>query len=309
MLSRDQILARAISGRRESRSLDFKSAFDPASQADWCEIIKDIVAFANSGGGAIVIGLQDDASPSNFDVSGVLRIDSADVVNRIQRYIGFQFSDFEVLPLDRDGVRLAVILVLGAEVPLIFLKPGTYAVDESRQKTAFAQGTVYFRHGSKSEPGTRDDLVKWRDEEVGRLREEWLGGIRKVVEAPPGHTVHIVAPTQDGREVMSARIGTDETAPMVRLQNPADIFPHRQQDVIHLVNDRISAGKRFNSHDIHCVRRQHNIHPTSRPDFVFKPHPSSAPQYSDRFVEWVVQEIERNDRFVSDARQHFKDGV
>lgn len=54
-------MARAVSGKRESRSLDFKSAFDPASQADWCEIIKDIVAFANTGGGAIVIGLEDDA--------------------------------------------------------------------------------------------------------------------------------------------------------------------------------------------------------------------------------------------------------
>ncbi len=38
----------------ESQRLDFKRQVDPASPADWCELIKDIVAIANSGGGTIV---------------------------------------------------------------------------------------------------------------------------------------------------------------------------------------------------------------------------------------------------------------
>lgn len=34
----------------ESAGLEFKSGFDPRSQQDWCEVIKDIVAIANSEG-------------------------------------------------------------------------------------------------------------------------------------------------------------------------------------------------------------------------------------------------------------------
>jgi hypothetical protein len=35
----------------ESTTLDFKSSFDPDSKQDWCELIKDMLAMSNSGGG------------------------------------------------------------------------------------------------------------------------------------------------------------------------------------------------------------------------------------------------------------------
>ena len=47
----------ALSSETEQDWIDFKRQFDITSQADWCEIVKDIVAMANSGGGFIVIGL------------------------------------------------------------------------------------------------------------------------------------------------------------------------------------------------------------------------------------------------------------
>jgi hypothetical protein len=53
----DQILARVDESDSESAELEFKAAFDPASPSEWCELIKDIVAMANSGGGLIVFGI------------------------------------------------------------------------------------------------------------------------------------------------------------------------------------------------------------------------------------------------------------
>jgi len=50
----------AVSAKRESKAVDFKRSFDPASVAEWCELIKDIVAMANSGGGTILIGVNND---------------------------------------------------------------------------------------------------------------------------------------------------------------------------------------------------------------------------------------------------------
>ena len=46
-------LAEYLDGRCETASLDFKSEFNPNSNQDWCEVIKDIAAIANSGGGII----------------------------------------------------------------------------------------------------------------------------------------------------------------------------------------------------------------------------------------------------------------
>lgn len=37
------------SAEGESAQLDFKGQFDPTATSSWCELIKDIVAIANSG--------------------------------------------------------------------------------------------------------------------------------------------------------------------------------------------------------------------------------------------------------------------
>ena len=58
----EAILTKIATAEDETADLDFKSAFDPASTRDWCELVKDIVAFANSGGGCIVFGVNDDGS-------------------------------------------------------------------------------------------------------------------------------------------------------------------------------------------------------------------------------------------------------
>jgi hypothetical protein len=53
----------------ETASADFKSSFDPSSGAEWMEILKDIVAMANSGGGLITVGLDDHGVPCGGDVT------------------------------------------------------------------------------------------------------------------------------------------------------------------------------------------------------------------------------------------------
>jgi predicted HTH transcriptional regulator len=51
---------------RESTRVEFKEQLDPADGGDWCEVIKDIVAIANSGGGSIVLGIKNDGTPSGW---------------------------------------------------------------------------------------------------------------------------------------------------------------------------------------------------------------------------------------------------
>ncbi len=81
----------------ESASLDFKSSFDPESKQDWCEVIKDIVAMSNSGGGTIVVGVDDDGNLSNSDSAPLLAVDPADVTNRIHSYTDQHFAAFDIV--------------------------------------------------------------------------------------------------------------------------------------------------------------------------------------------------------------------
>jgi hypothetical protein len=59
----------------ECASLDFRASVDPIAPRDWCESIKDIVAMSNSGGGLILIGVNDDGSPSQANLRPVMALD------------------------------------------------------------------------------------------------------------------------------------------------------------------------------------------------------------------------------------------
>jgi len=46
--------------------------FDLSRPEDWCAIIKDIAAMANSGGASILLGIKDDGTPSDWDPPNIL---------------------------------------------------------------------------------------------------------------------------------------------------------------------------------------------------------------------------------------------
>ena len=310
MGTRKQLLQRARNAKRESGNLDFKREFDPNSTAHWCELIKDIIAFSNSGGGVIVFGANDDGSIADFDTARVLSVDEADVTNKIAKYTSVQFSGFEFVEIVRDGHTRAALLVYRSDVPLVFTKPGTYEAAGGRQKTAFAKGTLYFRHGSKSEPGTHDDLVRWRDREIERIRRSWLGNIRKVIEAPLNYRVQMVSPTDPtNTSVLTAKITGDSSAVPVRPHNANEIWPYRQKELVKAVNDMLDKSACVNSYDILCIRKKYDITPETRPEFAFRSHPKASTQYSRQFAEWIVREYNKNKSFFVEARRYYRKSI
>ena len=139
----------------ENESDDFKSSFDPTAPQYWCELIKDIVAMANSGGGIIVIGVNDDGSPAAINLQHVMASDPVIIVDKFKKYTDQHVAGFCLYCATRRGYPVAAISVSPVRIPIVFTAPGTYDVGGGKQKTAFSKGTVYFRHGAKSEPVRR----------------------------------------------------------------------------------------------------------------------------------------------------------
>jgi hypothetical protein len=98
--------------------------------------------------------------------------------------------------------------ISAAAMPIVFAATGNYEV-AGKQKNAFQKGTVYFRHGAKSEPGSTDDLRKALEREMDRVRSSWLDGIQKVVTAPPGSSFSVLSD--------EVRVSGDKDATGVRL--------------------------------------------------------------------------------------------
>jgi hypothetical protein len=299
------IAERATAAQRESRTLDFKERFDPGELCEWLELIKDFVAMANSGGGLVLIGVCNNGTPSGADVQPVLDLDPAKIADKIESYTHVHFADFQISEVQRAGSPVAVIAIgPSSEAPIVFTRAGTYTEPGKKYpKTAFAMGTVYFRHGAKSEPGTTADLRAALDRRVDSLREQWKEGMRQVVEAPEGAmfaVVEAVAADPTGPPVR-IRLTNDPDAPAYGLLRPDQTHPHRQTELLKELNKRLPTGVRVTTHDFLSARRAHGISAASHPEFAHQPRYGSQ-QYSDQFVDWLYDQWKADHAFFEKAK-------
>lgn len=295
----------ALERNTEASDLDFKSEFDPGSLRDWLEIIKDIVAFANSGGGIVIVGLDNDGNPSGADVSALLAVDPADIANKIHKYTGQHYSGVELIRCEKFGCEICAFRMAPVRVPIAFSRVGEFELPDLKKKTVFAVGTVYFRHGAKSEPGTSDDLRLFLEREIESVKKSWLDGIAKVVEAPHGSRVAILPPE-------GAPTGPSGTIPMQLTDDPLApayyavpldrTHPFRQKEVIREVNVKLGGKKTINTHDILCIRRVYSVQMNIK--FCYTQNYAS-PRYSQQFVEWIVEEYSENENFIEETRRKF----
>lgn len=301
------MIDKALAAKRESKTVDFKRSFNGESASDWCEIIKDIVAMANSGGGVILIGVEDDGSPAPAgSAGGILVTDPAKLTDKIAKYTGVQFDSFDIAEGVRNGQAIGLIAVDPAQRPLIFEKPGTYAVEDGKQKTAFGMGTLYVRHGAKSEPASSEGLWRIIERVLQKQRKEWMTGVRRVVNAPSGSTITVLpagAVHQSSDPAAAAITLTDDpSAPEYRLVDPDSTHPFRQKELISEVNSLLLEADRINQFDIQAVRNLYAV--DTDPRYFHKARFATA-QYSPEFRDWLLEQYASDHTFFVKVRREF----
>jgi hypothetical protein len=299
---RDALLLKAEAANQESRQLDFKGQFEDTTEC-WCALIKDIVAMANSGGGILVFGANSDGSPSGADCNAFLKFDLAVISSKVFKWAGHEFAELETVSVKRRDGDFPALIIGEADVPIPFSRPGEWEKPDGKKKTEFAEGTVYFRHGAKSAPGTRADFSKWIERYAAAERQRLMRGMRKIVAAPPGHVVAAVTTdpiTSIGTAGMAVQLSNDPKASKIMPRRAADFYPHRGIELREKVNNALKDMK-INSHDIVSVNNAYRVF-TDHQEFATKPHDKTGPLYSDRYVDWLVQQIRSNPKFLTEAR-------
>jgi hypothetical protein len=124
------------------------------------------------------------------------------------------------------------------------------------------------------------------------------------MSAPLGAEVVAIERSQTKGGDPAIRITTDESAPLYRAVDWDETHPYRQTELIPKVLERLPAGVTFNSHDVTCIKRSHNINETNRPEFVHRPR-FGWYQYSDAFVAWIAEQYRRDQDFFAKARDRY----
>lgn len=275
-------LARAARATRSSKRVALRET------VDYAELVRDIAAMANSGGGVVVL-------------DGIAGIDEELLHERLHEYAEPDFEAFSVESLSRNGRPSTALVVEGVHnAPLVFAETGRV-----HDHVAFVPGGLYFRHGAKSEAATGDDVRDFIRRQLDATRTQWLANIRQVMHAPDGAEVAVIETAErdeEGRPTL-IRLTTDPHAPLYGQVDPDQSHPYRQKEVIREVNARLGDAA-VNAFDVLSVRRVHAISEETRPEFVHVPK-FGSPQYSDAFVEWLVAERDRDPRFFEQAKSSY----
>jgi hypothetical protein len=275
----ERLLERARTAKRASKYVVLRAAFDPENGGDWRELMRDLSALANSGGGVVVV---DDARP-------VLELGAARIADALVAQVGESFRAIETHELQRDddGVAAAAIVVGAASAaPLVI------------------EGTPYFRHGGKSRPATSADLRTFIERRLALQRRELLAGVKKVITAPSGAEIVAIQRTDTAGEPSRIQITTDDDAPVYGRIDPDATHPFRQKELLKQINARLPEAARINAYDMVAVRKTLGIDHETHPQFVHLFHYGGV-QYSEAFVDWIVHEYGRDTGFFDQARRRY----
>lgn len=292
-------LDEALQATAETDAIDFKKEFNPSIEGEWCEILKDILAMGNSGGGAIVIGVDSDGYTVGVEPTIGKQVDPANIGDKIRKYTSGNDPRCSASIAKRASEAVLVILVDACMTPVAFEKAGTYNVG-AKPKCAFNAGTFYFRHNTRSEPGTTEDIAAAIEREVKRRREEWLGNIRQVMEAPPGSKITFRDRVAfEGSATTSVRLTNDANAAPLAYRSRDLTHPFRFNALRSEVTKRLPAGGSMSTGDLLAIRRAYQADQNPNWADVGRYGPT---QYSQAFADWLVEQCSRDPRFGAKAK-------
>lgn len=239
-------------------------------------------------------------------MSRFLSYDPADITNKLFSFTGKHFGNFTIVSTQKENQTVAALIIEGTSIPLVFVKTGDYIDKNGKQKQAFGNGMVYFRHGAKSEPCTSDDLQQFINREIEILRDAWLTNIRKVVEAPEGAQIIVIPGNQTTlieKDIQNIRLVDDPDAPVHQMLDTNKTHPYRTKDVVELVNNRLGSQVNLNTHAIIAIKYVHNLDNIRR--FYYRPHHGIA-SYSQAFVDWLIEQFEKDNDFFQIAKEKYR---
>ena len=183
--------------RAEAEEFDRKSALDPNLLQDYLELAADLVAMANTRGGAILVGTQGSALPK----ADLALFDSARIDDKVNSLVEPRVGRIKSNALGSDFILIEI--EKSDNPPHVFKQDGNCTNRQQKPVTVFRRGDVYVRHSSKSERANRTDFERWLETRQQRLFEN----VKLVFQASPEAQIQIA----EGPGGVPVRI--DPTAP------------------------------------------------------------------------------------------------
>lgn len=167
-------IANMIATKGENMILEFKSRLDEGEGIDKNRLLQTVVAFANTSGGTILLGVANDGQ--------VLGLDPSDTKDTLVRKIDGNVSPvpyFEVIPQEQEGKPILVIRVReGTIKPCALMvnknKPQFYVRMDGSNKLAKPED-IWQMCGQQGRGSTNDPMSLFRQPYIGQIEGKRKG--------------------------------------------------------------------------------------------------------------------------------------
>jgi hypothetical protein len=151
----------------------------------------------------------------------------------------------------------------------------------------------------------KETLEWWRSSQQSvRAKVDSVKTGREEFYIPVNLKLAIVKNPNKADIVLSSGVSGKEAVIVEVPKRPDDTHPHRLKDLVQLVNQKLAGKVGINSYDVFCVRQIFGIN-DSKPQYYYKSK-FGSPQYSDSFVNWLVNEYDKDSEFFNKAREKYK---
>lgn len=142
-----------LKDKSENPYLDYKLTIDVSKGSDFPEIVKDILAFSNYGGGWVLIGWKDEKrKPVPVGLPEDYRVDQAILQEKFNSFVDEPLELLyheETIETEDVSKRFAYIYVPPSRSLLAPKKDGEYEKD-GKTKSVFKKGELFYRRGTQS---------------------------------------------------------------------------------------------------------------------------------------------------------------
>ena len=220
-------LVRAVPARSKLERVHFelKREFASGPRA-WAELSKDIVALANTGGGVILFGVDDDGTRQGLAPSLLSVLDPAKVTDQLRRKAPSAAISTAYLEGTYYRKLYGALIVQPLDVPLVFDTEWGYNTTGGEHRIIIKPGLLYVRTPGKSARAQQGDIRELWQRSVNLAAEKVLARIELVASLPLDSELIITDPGDpdgghplvDQGEARAVRIVSDPAIPAIPLR-------------------------------------------------------------------------------------------